>query len=398
MEIRLWNKDFIYLILCVVFASFTNFSLIYMLPVHVLAIGGTNATTGLMTTGLTITYLVTALSTAPLIDRWGRKPMILLGAGLYALNAIGYVLFGSNLYAVIALRLLNGVTQGLFFPAPPTYVGDVSPREKLVDAIGFFGLAGSLAAIFSPVLGMWLYENVSSKIFFIVCAATAVISVLFAFLMEEKYIPQDAVQDAVEDENKKTKKFSLSTVLEFSIILPCLASMLIYTGNSAVNNFILPAGLARNIAGISVFLSVNNAAMCVTRLCTGRLTKIFKRNVLIIFGVILASVGTLLISFAYSLPLMLVSSALIGVGITLFTQLIQVHVLVSVPENRRGVAGSTLMLFQNIGNGLGAALFGSMTVSLGYGITYIVSAVVSAVAVPVQLIRGPHARQMKAEN
>ena len=194
--------------------------------------------------------------------------------------------------------------------------------------------------------------------------------------MEEKYVPQDAVQDAVEDKNKKTKKFSLSTVLEFSIILPCLASMLIYTGNSAVNNFILPAGLARNIAGISVFLSVNNAAMCVTRLCTGRLTKIFKRNVLIIFGVILASVGTLLISFAYSLPLM----------------------LVSVPENRRGVAGSTLMLFQNIGNGLGAALFGSMTVSLGYGITYIVSAVVSAVAVPVQLIRGPHARQMKAEN
>lgn len=46
------------------FASFTNFAYIYILPVHVLEIGGSNTDVGLMGTGLTLVGLVTRLMLA----------------------------------------------------------------------------------------------------------------------------------------------------------------------------------------------------------------------------------------------------------------------------------------------------------------------------------------------
>ena len=371
---KLWNRDFILLIICVVFASFTNFSYIYLLPVHVLNIGGTNAATGLMTTGLTVTYLVTALSTAPLIDRWGRKKMIVLGGFLYALNAFGYVLFHQSLQAVIILRICNGITQGILFPAPPTVVADVSPKDRLVEGIGYFGIAGSLPAVFAPVAGLWMYEHLSVTVFFVSCFATAVLSVLFACLMHENYVP-------LKEQGEK-KPFSIHTVLELSVIVPCIAAFLVYTGNAAVNNFALPAGMERNIAGMSLFLSVNNIAMIATRLVTGRLARRFSMRTLIAAGVVILAAGNLLIAFAYDLPLMLVASVLVGIGITLFIQLIQSYVLTAVPGSRRGVAGSTLMLFQTIGNGAGAAVFGSMSETSGYTAMYILSAIVTAAALP----------------
>ena len=77
----LWSKNFIYINLCVIFASFTNFAYIYVLPVHMLRIGGSNTDVGLMGAALTIVGLLTRLALAPQIDRWGRKPMLLLGGG-----------------------------------------------------------------------------------------------------------------------------------------------------------------------------------------------------------------------------------------------------------------------------------------------------------------------------
>ena len=96
----LWSRNFIIINLCVMFASFTNFAFIYILPVHMLRIGGTNSQVGLMGAGLTIVGLVTRLTIAPKIDTWGRKPMLVLGGILFAVNALGYFLLRDSIPAL----------------------------------------------------------------------------------------------------------------------------------------------------------------------------------------------------------------------------------------------------------------------------------------------------------
>ena len=371
---RLWSRNFICINLCVVFASFTNFAYIYVLPVHVLRIGGSNTDVGLMGAVLTIMGLVTRLSLAPMIDRWGRKPMLVLGGVLFALNAFGYLLFKDLVWGVIAMRCFSGFSQGILFPVPPTIVSDISPKKKLVEALGYFGIASSLPAMFSSPLGLFLYKRISPDAFFITTLVMALISIVFGLLYQDVYVPQPA------NKPSSARHFTLRGVIEFSVLMPCLVFLLASFGFSVVNNFAIPFGESRAIAGISWFFTVHNIVIIITRLFVPQLKKHFTSGQIITAGLIIISAGTAMTAFAHGMWMMMLSSAVMAVGGTLYSQFLQADILLTVPEHRRGVANSTLMLFQDVGAGIGAAAFGATSEYLGYPVSFVLAGIVTFAA------------------
>ena len=66
---------------------------------------------------------------------------------------------------------------------------------------------------------------------------------------------------------------------------------------------------------------------------------------------------------------MLLAAALLGLGQTAATQILQAEVHLTSPADRRGVAGTTYMLLGNIG-GAGTGLWGAVSSAAGYGVTY----------------------------
>ncbi len=375
---RLWNRNFVLINLCTALASFTNFSYIYILPVHVLRIGGTNTDVGLMGAGLTAFGLLTRLVMSPLIDRWGRKPMLMLGICLFAATSLGYWILRDSVACMIIMRCVSGFSQGILFPVPPTCVSDVSPRERLVDALGIFGISSALPAILSPVAGLYLYEHVSVSAFFLVTGATALLSVLAAVFYRDPYTPQPR-----RDENRKV--FRLSAVIETAVLLPCLVFFFNSFGFSAVNNFVIAFGESAGIAGISLYFTVHNAAIVTSRLLAGRLSRFLPRKKLIVLGLFLAGLGILIIGFANSMLLLILSAVTIALGGTVFSQYLQADMLSRVAENRRGVVNSGMMLFQDVGAGIGAATFGLTAEHGGYPLTFLIAGAVAAIAIPVSL-------------
>ena len=395
---RLWTKNFIMINLCVMFASFTNFCFIYILPVHVLRIGGSNTQVGLMGAGLTIIGLITRLTMSPLVDRWGRKPMLVLGCCLFALNALGYLLLRDSVTGVLIMRCFSGFSQGILFPVPPTIISDVSPKERLVDALGYFGIASSFPAILSPVLGLFLYENVSTVAFFAVTLISSIISFGLSFLYKDVYVPQkaEAADIAATGSTANTAaagaagmtassakpRFSLNSVLELSILFPSLVFLFGLFGFSAVNNFTIAFGESRGIAGMSLFFTVHNIAIVITRLFAGKIGQYLPSKKIITLGLLIIGGGTLMVAFSTSLTMMLVASAIMAVGGTLYAQYLQADALLMVRENRRGVANSTLMLAQDIGGGVGAAAFGFTSEHFSYAVTFILAGIMTFLAIP----------------
>ncbi len=376
---RLWSRNFILINLCSVFASFTNFAYIYILPVHVLRIGGTNTDVGLMGAGLTALGLLTRFTLSPLIDRWGRKPMLMAGVCLFALNSLGYWLLRGSVTGIILMRCFSGISQGIFFPVPPTCISDVSPKDRLVDALGIFGISSALPAILSPVAGLYLYEHVGPSAFFVTVGATALLSVLAACFYRDSYVPQHGGGNA-------QRSFRLSAVIETAVLLPCLVFFFNSFGFSSVNNFVIAFGESRGIAEIGLFFTVHNAAIVASRLVAGHMRHLFSRRMLIVLGLSLAALGILLIGVGGSLPALFLSAVIIALGGTVFSQYLQADILERVAENRRGVANSTLMLFQDVGAGVGAAAFGLTAEHGGYPITFILAALIAAVAIPLSLM------------
>jgi MFS family permease len=95
-----------------------------------------------------------------LADRFGRKPLMLLGMAVSAASS----LLIPRLDAVLALAALQvvvaaaGTASG---PAHQALVADLTGGDQRGRAYGHYALAGGLGATIGPLAGGWLYERVS---------------------------------------------------------------------------------------------------------------------------------------------------------------------------------------------------------------------------------------------
>ncbi|MCB2205173.1 MFS transporter [bacterium] len=114
---------------------------------------------------VTIGFLVAAFSFMQLLftpvwgrmsDRFGRRPILLLGL---ALTVISYILFGlaTSLATLFISRLLGGV-GGANISAAQAYISDVTRPEERAKGMGLIGAAFGLGFVFGPFLGGVLVE------------------------------------------------------------------------------------------------------------------------------------------------------------------------------------------------------------------------------------------------
>lgn len=367
---ELWNRDFILINLVCCIASYPNSILISVLPVYILDLGGSNTMTGFMMTGLTILTMATNIVMAPLIDKIGRKKLLVLGSGLFFLNTLLFC-FTNNLALIFVFRVLCGFTTGVFFPVPPIIVADVSREEHLVDAVGIFGAAGSIAFAVTPTIALALYRHFSPTVMFISGAVMGGISFVITLFIEEHYISPK--KTAATENTKKIP--GLNKVLLPIMMMPMLINFIITFSNSPVNTFLTPCGLSRNLSQIGLYFIVNQGICIAARLLVGRTLEKISKKTCTSIGILLAAAGTSLIAAAYNMPLMFLSAVLVGIGYTIVTQIFQAESFSCVPSSHRGFAGTAFMLASSIGTGLGSSVWGVVSTGMGYSVTYILAGI-----------------------
>jgi MFS transporter, DHA1 family, tetracycline resistance protein len=86
-----------------------------------------------------------------LSDRYGRRPILLLGL---LITVISYILFGmaESLLVLFLARLLGGIGGGNI-SAAQAYIADVTPPEDRAKGMGLIGAAFGLGFVFGPFIG-----------------------------------------------------------------------------------------------------------------------------------------------------------------------------------------------------------------------------------------------------
>ncbi|HEY4631490.1 MAG TPA: MFS transporter, partial [Blastococcus sp.] len=116
-------------------------------------------------------YLLAQAVTVPvygkLADVFGRKPVMLLGIGLFL---VGSILCGAawSMGALIAFRAVQGLGAGAVQPMSMTIVGDLYSLQERAKVQGYIASVWGVSSVVGPTLGGVFSEYVSWRWIFLV--------------------------------------------------------------------------------------------------------------------------------------------------------------------------------------------------------------------------------------
>jgi EmrB/QacA subfamily drug resistance transporter len=95
-----------------------------------------------------------------LADVYGRKPVMLIGVGIFLLGSL-LAGFAWSMPALICCRLIQGVGAGAMQPVAMTIVADLYPARERGKVQGYLASVWAVAAVVGPVLGGLIIHSVS---------------------------------------------------------------------------------------------------------------------------------------------------------------------------------------------------------------------------------------------
>lgn len=110
-----------------------------------------------VSTGYLLTLAATLLAAGRLADRYGQRPVLAAGAGVFGLATLACGL-APTFEALVAARLLQGVAGGVLYTVSLAITVTAFPPERRASAIGIYFTSGALGAVIGPVVGGFLTD------------------------------------------------------------------------------------------------------------------------------------------------------------------------------------------------------------------------------------------------
>jgi MFS transporter, DHA1 family, multidrug resistance protein len=100
-------------------------------------------------------FAVAPLFCGPLSDRWGRRPVLMLGCTAFALAAAGCTM-APNIETLLFCRLLQGLGSGAATVLSTALVRDLFEGHEARARLAHIGVLRSFAPMIAPTLGAWV--------------------------------------------------------------------------------------------------------------------------------------------------------------------------------------------------------------------------------------------------
>jgi DHA1 family multidrug resistance protein-like MFS transporter len=155
-----------------------------IMPFYVKSFGASGSALGALMATYGLLQFLFAPLWGSLSDRYGRKPILMIGV---LGNAIAQLLFGlsSELWMLFAARALSGILSSATLPTAMAYIGDSTSEEERGGGMGMIGAAMGIGMVIGPGLGGALASRSLSFPFFLASALSLVALVLIFLLLPE---------------------------------------------------------------------------------------------------------------------------------------------------------------------------------------------------------------------
>ena len=287
-----------------------------LLPLYADGFGATGTAVGLLVTVYSVAQFFMAPLWGRLSDRFGRKPILVLGL---LGSALAYLVFAwsRSLAWLFASRILAGI-GGATIPVAEAYIADVTPPARRAGNMGLIGAAFGLGFTIGPALG-GVMASVSFEAPGYLAAGLCLANALVAATLIRETLPRDrrAVHQPLSAAGHPV--LAMARALKMPELRRVLILYFLFTAAFAVIQPTLSLfGQVRfdlgdrQVGYLFAFLGLVSAAMQggIVR----RLVPRFGEVRLIQLSGIPFVIGLVLLGLAPSLPLLLLALAVLAVG------------------------------------------------------------------------------------
>jgi MFS family permease len=338
------------------------------LPGYIGSLGGGATEIGLANGLVALSVVAARPAAGRLVDRWGRKPMLLLGAGVFALCSALYALLPS-LLPFMLVRLLQGAGLAAFTTAYTALIADLAPPARRGEAIGLSGMTNNLGLLFAPALGAsaqaaWGYGN-----HFLV--ASAISAAGLALLLP--------VHEPVRPETTPEQRVSFWSVARMQPIwIVALGGTGVAVAYGAVLSFMAPFAAARGLTAAAGYYTAFALALMGAQALAGRLSDRISRRAAALPGLAIAGLSMAGLALVHSNAGLLASGAGLGLGWGLARTGLDSAVADASPLEARGAAFGFSYACFDLGVGTGSFALGVVAQGHGYAAAFALAALWAA--------------------
>ncbi len=341
----LYTKPFV-LAAAANFLFFANLNAFTLLPLYIQQLGGREGQIGMIMAMYSVAAILCQLSVGPLVDRFGRKPFIVLAAAV--VTAVSTVFFFSTQLAwhFYLLRFLQGLAAAAFTTSNLTLLADLAPASRRAEAVGIFGVSGLVTIALAPALGEAILRAFGFPMLF---AGTLLLGAGTLAVCLAAAVPRPMAVEA-------PRPLGSSFWQGFTQVM--LSGFQFGLASSVVFVFLPPFAQYVGLPRVGPFYVVYTVMAVAVRFFGGRLADRLERRQVILPSLVGLSAGVLLFSTLRSTWMLLVIAFLNGTAHGFVYPATSAMAFDRAP---RGARGRALAMFNT------AILAGTTTGAVGFG-------------------------------
>ncbi|OEF52267.1 MFS transporter [Vibrio tasmaniensis 1F-267] len=156
------------------------------LPLIASDLSATQVDVQLLVTLFLVGFGLSQLFYGPMSDAVGRRPIFLLGQGVYLIGTVVCVVFSDNMTALEVGRLLQGLGAGSASVLGRSVLRDSYDGVQLTKALSYISVTASIMPIIAPVFGGWISFHLGwQAVFLFVLVYLLAIFTLGYFVLHE---------------------------------------------------------------------------------------------------------------------------------------------------------------------------------------------------------------------
>ena len=280
------------------------------------------AARGFAADDITIGFLVASYSFMQLLftpvwgrlsDKFGRKPVLLMGLFL---TMSGYIMFSfaDTLVLLFASRLLSGV-GGANISAAQAYIADVTSLENRAKGMGVLGAAFGLGFVFGPVMGGYFSQFGYEAPGYAAASLSFIALIMTALFLPEPRVHLNANAQATGSFKMEQLWHTLKKKQTGMLLLFFFLSTFAYANIYATFPIISNSEWGYSDAAVGLFFAFIGLVGALTQGVIIRyLTDRFSERTLLFAGGVFVMVGLTLIPFYVSTVVLLLVLTVLSLG------------------------------------------------------------------------------------